>query len=34
MARRERGLNRRRGEPFLLRINEGEWGVVGGVGYQ
>jgi hypothetical protein len=22
------------GEPFPLRINEGEWGVIGGVGYQ
>jgi hypothetical protein len=22
------------GAPFLLRINEGEWGVVDGVGYQ
>jgi hypothetical protein len=34
MTRRERGLNRRRGEPFLLWINDGEWGVVGGVSYQ
>jgi hypothetical protein len=22
------------GEPFLLRINEGEWGGIGGFGYQ